>query len=208
MLQFFRCLMVLTLIKMSHVFGEDGLERQYMTVNEIVREVLQEVNEKAFFSESVRFELLNDFPSMIPILAHWQYNDWHSYDTSLTVNQLVNYFEKQLTENDISFTIVALKDGVPIGSISLDEEGEVEFSDLSGTGPWLGSFHVIFEERNKGIGQELGNAVLTIAKRLGYPQVNFFTSNFSNVAMYLKKGAQIIDTRPFRGHTITIMKLY
>lgn len=171
------------------------------------RTALQEINTNVFSHESIRFELLKDYPSFIPTLAQWQYDDWHSYDSSLTVRKLIDYFEKQLTTRNISFTIVALKDGEPIGSISLDEEGEPEFSDLSVSGPWIGSYHVIPEERGKKIGLELGKLILTIARHLGYSQVNFFTSNFSNVAKYLKKGAQIVESRTFRSHTVTIMKM-
>lgn len=203
---FRKYLIALFLIHFSYAQG-GILVSQETTVSVIIREVIEEVNKNIFFPELIRFEVLNDNPSLIPLLAQWQYNDWHSYDVSLTLEKLINGFKNQSIENGPSFTIVALKEGKPIGSISLDQEGEVEFADLWGKGPWLGSFHVIPEERNKGLGQELGKIVLTIAMRLGYTQVNFFTSNFSNVDKYLKKGAQIVETRPFRGHIITIMKI-
>jgi RimJ/RimL family protein N-acetyltransferase len=201
MLQLCKYLFALILIHFSYVEGHT-LENEEST---IIRNVLKKTNE-SFSPRFIRFELLKDCPTAISILAQWQYDDWHSYDTSLTLEKLVNHFERQFTENDTSFTIVALKDGMPIGSISLDKEGEPEFSDFSGTGPWMGAFHVISTERNQGIGQELATVALTIAKHLGYQQVNFFTSNFSNVGRYVKKGAQIVESRPFRGHTITIMK--
>lgn len=206
MLQFYKYLIALILIHSSYAQG-GVLMKGEMTKSVIIHEVLEEANKNIFFPEFVRFEVLNDNPSLIPVLAQWQYNDWHSYDVSLTLEKLIDGFEKQSIENSSSFTVVALKEDRPIGSISLDHEGEVEFADLWGKGPWLGSFHVIPEERNKRLGQELGKIALTIAMRLGYTQVNFFTSDFSNVAKYLKKGAQIVETRPFHGHTITIMKI-
>ena len=203
--QICKYLIALILIHFSYVQG-DVLEIFKTTESVIIHEVLEEANKNIFLPELVRFELLNENPSLIPTLAQWQYNDWHSYDVSLTLGKLINGFETQ-SINGPSFTIVALKEGKSIGSISLDQEGEVEFADLWGKGPWLGSFHVIPEERNNGIGHELGEIALTIAMRLGYTQVNFFTSNFSNVEKYLRKGAQIVEIRSFRGHMITIMKI-
>ncbi len=176
-------------------------------MNHIIQEIVQEANENVFSPKSQQLKLLRDCPEMIPQIAQWQYNDWISYDTTLTLEKLVKSFEKQLTAVDFPFTLVVLQNGMPIGSISLKKEGEPEFSDISDKGPWVGSFHVIPTERNKAIGPKLGKVVLTIAKRLGYQQVNFYTSNFSNVGRYVKKGAQVVEMRPFRGHTVTLMKI-
>jgi GNAT superfamily N-acetyltransferase len=173
----------------------------------IIQEVLREANEKVFGFKSLQLKLLKECPEMIPHIAQWQYNDWHSYDTTLTLERLIKSFEKQLTTVDFPFTIVVLQGGMPIGSISLKKEGEPEFSDISDKGPWVGSFHVIPRERHRGIGPKLYKVALTIAKRMGYEQVNFYTSNFSNVVRYVKKGAQVVETRPFRGHTVTLMKI-
>ncbi len=175
----------------------------YQVNSSVIRELLQEATQNVFSPRSMELSLLEDHSEMIPLLAQWQYNDWHSYDKALTVEKLVKYFEKQPLDG--SFTIVVLKDGMPIGSISLDKEGEPEFSEYSG--PWLNSFHVIPKERGNRVGPGIAKVVLSIAKRLGYEKVNFFTSNFSNVAKYVKNGAQVVDTIPWRGHTVTIFKM-
>jgi predicted N-acetyltransferase YhbS len=173
----------------------------------IIQDVLQDANENIFGPRSLELKLLKECPEMIPYVAQWQYDDWHSYDTTLTLERLIKSFEKQLSAADFPFTIVVLKDGFPIGSISLTKEGEPEFSDISNKGPWVGSFHVISKERSRGIGPKLAKVVLAIAKRFGYQQVNFYTSDFSNVRRYVKKGAQVVETRPFRGHTVTLFKI-
>ncbi len=149
--------------------------------------------------EGLKFVELNDYAEFIPVVAQWQYDDWHGYDKSLTLEKLMEGFKDQTT-------IVAFNDQVPMGSISLQKEGEPEFSDL-GDVLWVGTFHVIPNERNKGIGTKLGLVALEMARRLGYREVYFYTSDVSNVAKYVKKGAQVFDSRPFRGHTITLMKI-
>lgn len=171
----------------------------------IIREVLRQINEKNLPSTSIRLEWLKDCPEVIPVIAEWQYNDWSGYDTSLTREKLINGFKSQLGANDVPFTLIALKYGMPIGSISLEIESEPELSDLPG--PWGGSFHVISAERKKGVARELANALLTITEKLGYSHLYIFTSNFANVDMYVNQGAEIIDTRPYKGHAITVLRM-
>jgi hypothetical protein len=173
----------------------------------IIQTALQEANENVFGPRSMSLKLIKDCPEMIPTVAQWLYDDWHSYDKSLTLEKLVKGFEKQLTASDMPFTLIVLKEGVPIGSVSLRKEKEPEFSDIADGNPWVGTFHVIPTERNSEVGPKLKKVVLTIAKRLGYQHVNFYTSNVSNVKKYVKMGAQIVGTRPFRGHTVTLMKM-
>jgi GNAT superfamily N-acetyltransferase len=174
---------------------------------ENIRQTLQALNESVFYQRSIEVKLLKDYPEAIPVLAQWMYDEWHPYDQELTVERLLGEYQKFLSGVPLPFAVVALKEGRLIGVISLSEEGEPEFEDLRGIGPWVGSFEVVSEERNKGLGQELGFMILAIARKLGYSAVNFYTSNPDNVPRYLKKGAEIVEERPFRGHMITIMKM-
>lgn len=65
---------------------------------------------------------------------------------------------------------------------------------------------MIPEERNKGIGSALAKFVVTLAKRLGYNTLYFYTSN-ENVEWCVKKGAFVFEKRPFHNHMITIMQV-
>ncbi len=174
---------------------------------ENIRQTLLQLNESRFSPRSIEVKLLKDCPEAIPVLAQWMYDEWHPYDKELTVERLLNEYQKFLSGMPLPFAVVALKEGHLIGVISLSEKGEPEFEDLPSSGPWIGSFEVIPEERNKGLGQELGFMVLDIARSLGYSSVNFYTSNPDNVPRYMKRGAEIVEVRPFRGHMITIMKM-
>jgi len=195
---FFKCLVVLML---SQVFGE----RKAYPRSETIREVLQEANEKIFFPQSIRLVLLKDHPHLILMIAQWQYDDWHLYDASYNLEELKRHFEKEKSSGEIPFTIVALKEGIPIGSISLESETRPEFAHC--TGPWVENFHVTEQARNRGIGSAMAQVLFQIAEELGYPQVNFFTSIESNVPHYTKKGAEILEKRPYRGHVITLFKM-
>jgi N-acetylglutamate synthase-like GNAT family acetyltransferase len=173
----------------------------------MIQEVLQDSNETFFSPLSMEVVLLKDIPELIPILAQWIYDEWRFYDASLTKDKVISGLKSRLKDNGIPFTLVALKNDIPIGMISLKDKGEPEFSELAENSPWLGTLHILDEERNKGIGQELLNIATTIASQLGHEKVFVYTSNAENIGWYLKNGAQIIETRPFRGHTITIMTI-
>jgi GNAT superfamily N-acetyltransferase len=172
----------------------------------IIIEAMQEANEKIFFPRALQVKLLKDCPEVIPTIAQWQYDDWHTYDRSLLIESLEKSFREQLHAAALPLTIVVFKEGQPIGSISLETEGEPEFADLCDGNPWPGSFHVIPSERNKGIGTELGKLAITIAKRLGYQHFNFFTSKIQNVALYCAQGAYVVETRRFRDHEVTLLR--
>jgi len=169
----------------------------------LIREAVQEVNEKIYSQRQMRLELLKDCPEMIPVLAEWEYQDWHRYDMTLTREKLVNAFNYCLNDDRLPLAFVIFKDSIPIGVISLDAQAEPEMADLEDGNPWGGSFHVIPSERNRGLGEEMAKTLVGIAKRLGHDKIHFFTSNRQVVKWYADRGAKIVDTRPFRGHTIT-----
>lgn len=171
-----------------------------------IRDELNNANNDPFFcSKNIRVDLLKDCPQQMTTIAQWQYDDWHKYDTALTIERLLADFQKQLQEESMPFTIVASRQTVPIATISLKKQPETELADLPG--PWPGTFHVIATERDQGIGRKLGELVIRIAKRLGYPGINFYTSDPQNVPKYVRAGAAVLETRPFRGHTITVLKM-
>lgn len=178
-----------------------------MTNKLMMQEAIQESNETFFTPLGIEVVLLKDAQQHIPQLAQWIYDEWRFYDAALTKDRIVAGLTSRLRDNGLPFTLVAMKNEKPVAMISLKDKGEPEFSELSEGNPWVGSFYVVPEERNKGIGQELLDLVTTIGSGLGYKWVYVYTSNPEKVGWYLKNGAQQLETRPFRGHKITIMSL-
>jgi len=173
----------------------------------MIQQALQKENEYFFFPLSMRLDLLKNCPQVIPILAQWLYEEWKPYDASLTKEKLIHSFKMRLNDDAIPITFVVLKDGLPIGVISLKKETAPEFADFTKNSIWMGSLQVIPEERNQGIGKELLKFSQIIARQFGYEKLYFYTSNPSNVKWYLKRGAQVIEERLFRHHKITIMEI-
>lgn len=178
------------------------IERSFM-----IQQAIQMKNEDFFFPRSMQLDLLKNCPQIIPNLAQWIYEEWHPYDTSLTKEKLIYSFQTRLNASAIPITFVVLKDDLPIGVISLKRETAPEFADFPENSVWMGSLQVIPEERTQGVGQELLKFSQTVARLFGYEKLYFYTSNPANVKWYLKRGAQVIEKRPFRRHTITIMAI-
>lgn len=173
----------------------------------MIQKAIQRENEEFFFLKSMRLDFLKNCPEVIPTLAQWLYKQWHTYDTSLTEEKLVSAFKTRLNTDSIPITFVVFKDGLPTGTISLKKETDPEFVDFPKNLVWMGGFLVASEERNQGLGQELLRFSQKIAKQLGYQKLYFYTSNPANVPWYLKRGAQVLQERPFRNHKVTIMEI-
>ncbi|MBS0586200.1 MAG: GNAT family N-acetyltransferase [Verrucomicrobia bacterium] len=172
-----------------------------------VSETIRIENENFFFPRSMELSLLKNCPEVIPVLAEWLYNEWHSYDTSLTKEKLVSAFQSRLNADVIPITFVVLKNSLPIGLISLKQEKDPEFRDFPKDSIWMGSLQVAPEERMQGIGEELLKFSQSVAKQFGCETLYFYTSNPTNVKWYCNRGAQIIEKRPFRDHEITVMQI-
>lgn len=170
----------------------------------MIEEVMQESNETFFSLLGMEVILMKDAQEHIPLLAQWIYDEFRGYDLTLTKEKMIDAFSNRLRDNGLPLTLVVIKESKPIAMISLKEKGEPEFSELAEGNPWIGSLFVVPEERNKGIGQELLNMVITIGDHMGYQRAFVYTSKPEKNSWYLKNGAQQIESRPFRGHKITI----
>lgn len=170
-----------------------------------IDQALQKANQTFFSLRSMQLDLLKDRPEAVPTLAKWLYDEWRPYDASLTIEKLIHSFHERLRSAGIPITFVVAANDKPVGCVSLKKLSDPEFSDFPKDSVWLGSLYVIVEKRNQGIGQELMKFAATVARNLGYERLYFYTSNPKNVAWYVQGGAQVIETRPFRGHQITLM---
>ncbi|MBS0648895.1 MAG: GNAT family N-acetyltransferase [Verrucomicrobia bacterium] len=169
---------------------------------------VQEFSEVLSSQKSIELKLLKDCPEVIPTLGQWKYEEWHSHDTSLTVEKAINGFKKYLSDTDVPFALVAFQDNRPIAVISLKAHGGAAFADLAGPHEaWGGILRVIPEARNKGLAKTLGHLLMTIARQLGYTSIYFYTTNPSNIPLYMKYGAEIVETRLARGRMVTILKI-
>jgi len=184
----------------------NGVLQGARDVEAVVQQTLQEVNGTTFAERSLHLEVLKNCPETIPVLAEWIYEDWHPYDSSLTKEKMVNGFRHRLNGDKLPLTFVALEGSRPVGVISLKNQAGSELSDLDDGSAWGGGFHIIPEKRNQGLGEEMAKFLITLARELGYQKLRFYTSDPKSAKWYIHRGAQVLETRAFRGHVITIME--
>jgi len=176
------------------------------STKQTIQEALLVSNEE-FSSQGIQFKLLKNCTETIPTLVEWIYEEWKPYDASLTKEKLLKGFNARLNVDKIPLAVVALKNGVPIGTISLKTQGEPEFKSFPEDAAWLGSLEVIKNERKQGLGEALLKIATVLADRLGYESIYVYTSNPANIPWFLKRGAYQLEMRPFRNHTITILQI-
>jgi|GEM_PF-1647779 len=177
---------------------------QKNSVKNAIEQTLQEINQNQ--DQIFRIDVLKNHSEFIPTIADWIYEDWISYDLSLSKETLIESFKRKLTDEQLPFSLVAIKKGKPVGVITLKAREAAELSDLEAGNLWCGSLHVLFNEQNQEIGESLSKATIQIARRLGYNELRFYLSESKGVDWCTKRGAEIIEVRSFRGHMITVLR--
>lgn len=171
-----------------------------------IPQILEESNIQSFKKQALKAVFLKDCQHVIPEISEWVFQEWSSYDQTLTKKKVADYFFSRLNSDQAPVTFVLLKDQSPCGIISLKYELDPEFSDFPKEALWMGSLIVPPEYKNKGIEEELLNVVKKGAKNLGQDTLYVYISNPSYVDWYLNNGATLLEKRPFRNHTIAIMQ--
>ena len=174
-----------------------------------IYKALAEANQVPFFiQKSITIKLLKDCKETIPQLAEWMYDQWKSYDASLTLEKMIESFKERLNNDRIPFVVVAFINHQPIGMIGLKEKGAKELTNVCPSNtPWIGALFVTKNQRRKGIAGHLLKFIISLAKKLGHQEVFVYTSDDSNVKWYTDRGTTIVkDHYPFRKHKITLMK--
>src|SRR5438552_1086388 len=67
----------------------------------LIQKIIEESNEMLFSKRGLHLELLKNYPEALPALAEWEYQNWHSYNTSLTSEQLEKGLCYLLNDNSL-----------------------------------------------------------------------------------------------------------
>jgi predicted N-acetyltransferase YhbS len=120
----------------------------------------------------MRIDYLADHPEFVPVLAAWHHAEWARYYTSWPLEQVTAELRGHTGRCQVPTTVVAVKDGRPLGSASLIAADLDGWERLS---PWLASVFVTPDRRGQGIGKRLVERVVEEAARLGFPAVYLWT---------------------------------
>lgn len=130
---------------------------------------------------------LRDFPAYAPILAYWSYRQWYR-KRDIGFDHVIQSYQKRASDNLLPISWVAIEEDMPVGMVTLKENDLWSRKDIN---PWLASLYVEPDFRRRGIGEQLVNAVIARARKLGLAKLHLFLDNAELTTLeryYSKRG--------------------
>lgn len=143
---------------------------------------------------------LADYPELTPVLAAWFYAQWGHQRPGNSVEKVAAKLRMRLNRDQIPLTMVAMSEGVLLGTASLQGQDLEEREDLS---PWLAGVYVDADRRDKGVGSLLVEAIAGQAVRLGVERLFLYTYDREN--FYSRLGWFVLERREHDGKQIVVM---
>jgi N-acetylglutamate synthase-like GNAT family acetyltransferase len=120
----------------------------------------------------------------------------------IEIEEIESLYRGEL-EHDMSTTIIALYDQVPVGSATLELNSSIR-PDL---GPWLGDLVIDPKYQKQGIGKILVEAAVLKAKELGFEKAYLFAFDPTIPEYYKRLGWKKIGMEEFNSHPVTVMEV-
>ncbi|WP_374604287.1 GNAT family N-acetyltransferase [Arenimonas sp.] len=148
---------------------------------------------------------LADCPGQASRLARWHFGHWgHFYDPAdWNLATATAELEDHATRRGRPTTLVAMRDGEAVGSVSLVDEDAPE---LRGVGDaWLASLFVRPASRGHGIGAALVRACVALAASERVPRLWLFTPE--HAGFYAALGWRDQGAATLRGRSVHLMDI-
>lgn len=153
----------------------------------------------------IKIDLLKNQLHTLPDLAQmWHEGLGRMWLPDVSIAEALRRFSAHANADKMPLTFVALHEGQAVGMCSLRENDGIR-PDLT---PWLGSLAVRADFRQQGIARKLIAVVKQEAKKMGFSALYLFTFDLSIPHYYESLGWQIIDSDHFKGHPVTVMKIF
>jgi GNAT superfamily N-acetyltransferase len=149
-------------------------------------------------------DYLANHQDSISQLATWGYAEWRPVfdELKMTLEDVINSFQDRTRTDGLPLALVAIVDGIVVGTGSLKTHDLALRRNLS---PWLGGMFVDPRYRNRGIGTALIVRLIQEARRLSVPRLYLWTT--SAESLYAKHGWATIERSKYCGHEISLMEL-
>jgi N-acetylglutamate synthase-like GNAT family acetyltransferase len=145
---------------------------------------------------------LRSAPEHVLTIAKWHHEQWGYLNPGGTVNTRVEKMQRYLTGVAMPSMYICVDGDKVLGTAALVESDMDSHPELS---PWLASVYVRADYRRQGIGAQLVNKVVAVAKTLGHSPLYLFTPDQSHFYQHL--GWQFIAQESYRGGEATLMKI-
>ncbi len=175
---------------------------------------LNHTEDKNMYKEKIFTKILEHQQSVLTIdylcnhtcflseLADWYFSEWSIFNSELTREGALSVLTSRLNSETLSICLVAIKQGKPVGMISICDANIPLHHEYY---PCISHLCVKPEERSKGLGQILLETAITKTKALGYNTIYLYTNNPTIHTWYEKLGWTIIKNFCSKGAVCKLM---
>ena len=146
----------------------------------------------------IEIKHLEDVPHLAPTVARWIEEEWRRLP-------IHDYFDDVVTGkprvSGLPQTLVAVHDGVAIGTVSLLRDDMETRPDLN---PWVGCLFTERPYRNQRLGTELVRAAERVAETLGIDELFLYTVRHAN--LFARLGWEKFGEEAYEGEICTLMR--
>ncbi len=134
-------------------------------------------------------DFLADHLDVIPTLAQWFRAQWPDYFADWSQAEMEQDFLMDARREGLPIRLVAFEGNEPVGTIILRQPGNEALADFH---PELGGLYVLEMQRGRGVGSQLVQAGMNLARQQGFESVYATTTAAAGILERL--GWQYIQT--------------
>jgi len=149
----------------------------------------------------VEIKFLADAASHVDQLADWHHAQWHEFHADWTHEIARAELLAHAQCKTLPTTLVLIENEVLLGSVSLLEDDAVELSAIGNA--WLASLYVKPDERGRGFGVQLVNAMMQHAKNISLKEIFLFTPEHK--VFYQTLGWQLLQQANVNRQQVDVM---
>ncbi|MGS0676812.1 GNAT family N-acetyltransferase [Shewanella sp. 0m-4] len=150
----------------------------------------------------MKFILLADNPSALPLIAKWYSDEWGHIGEGRTTKEIELKLGNYLNRDKLPLIILAQEGEQVIAAAQLRYH---EMDIYPEREHWLGGVYVDPNYRNKQVAKSLVEAVIAKANQLAIKSINLQTENQSG-GLYLKLGWQPVEQVIYHGIKVLVME--
>jgi GNAT superfamily N-acetyltransferase len=173
------------------------IEYEHMTYKEKIFPKILEYQKSV-----LTIDYLCNHVCFLPELADWYFSEWSIFNDELTKEGALSVLMERMNRNILGICLVAIKQGNPVGMISICDANIPLHSECY---PCISHLCIKPEERSNGFGRILLEAAITKAKELGYETMYLYTNNPTMHIWYEKFGWTITKNFHYKGFYCRLM---
>jgi N-acetylglutamate synthase-like GNAT family acetyltransferase len=151
----------------------------------------------------IKTAFLADHPEVIPTLAKWFRAQWPDYFAGQTLSDIEGDFYKDAQYDHIPVRLVAFVDGELAGTVVLRQQAAHALPEAH---PGLGGLFVLEKFRIRGVGTELVQACMRVARDQGCEKV--YATTVAARGILIRLGWKMVEEVVHDGEELTLYRYH